>query len=489
MNTFIINKIVVLIIFLLMASLSYTYYTTAAVTESTIAEQQVKKHAPSPSAKSCLTSECHQELKKEKYVHPNIKENKCVICHEPAKGSTHYQSGKKHTFTLKGNDAELCFPCHKIGQKEYVHETIKKGICLECHNAHQSRYPKLLKSVPIATICLKCHVKGIFRGKTIHGPVALGHCNICHEPHESYYESLTRGEATEECFKCHEKEKKEFDKEYVHKPVREDCNDCHDPHASPEVNRLRLPSPDSCYDCHKDQEKFIESVNVKHDAITEDKQCLNCHTPHASNLPKQLKSAPMDLCLVCHNKEMDTPYGTIMNMVGFLDNNSYVHGPIKKGDCSACHNPHGSDYWRLVRQYFPQEFYAPFSLGMYELCFGCHEKTTALTEETSTLTGFRNGEHNLHFSHVNKDDKGRTCKACHDIHASNNPMHIAYDFPYGQWVLPINYEPMENGGRCTPGCHETKAFDRNNPVDNKSTLLEKYGGEEEEKSKGRKRKQ
>lgn len=471
----IIKIITKLFIFTLMVSLSFAYHSVLALTESNLAEQQPEKEMPAPVVKTCITSECHQELMKEKYVHPNIKEKKCLICHDPTKGCTEYQSGKKHTFTLKGNDAELCFPCHKIGEKEYVHETIKKGICLVCHNAHQSQYSKLLKSSPIASICLKCHVKGIFKGKTIHGPVAMGHCNICHEPHESYYEALTRGKATEECFKCHVKEKKEFNKEYVHKPVREDCNDCHDPHASPEPNRLILPLPEGCYDCHKEQKKYIESVSVVHGAITEDKSCLNCHTPHASNLPKQLKDVPMELCLTCHNQERETPYGTIRNMVGFLDDNSYVHGPIRKGDCSACHNPHGSDYWRIVKQYFPQDFYAPFSLGMYELCFSCHEKTTALTEETTTITGFRNGETNLHFMHVNKKDKGRTCKACHDIHASNNLVHISYDFPYGQWLLPINYEPLENGGRCTPGCHETKEFNRINPVDNKSALLEKYG--------------
>ncbi len=137
--------------------------------------------------------------------------------------------------------------------------------------------------------------------------------------------------------------------------------------------------------------------------------------------PKQLKNAPVDLCLVCHNEEMETPFGNIINMAKFLDDNSYIHGPIMKGDCSACHNPHGSDYWRIVKKFFPQEFYAPFSLGMYELCFSCHDKTKALTEKTSTVTGFRNGQTNLHFMHVNKDYKGRTCKACHDIHGSNNP--------------------------------------------------------------------
>ena len=477
------NKIIIMF----MLAFCLAYPCAASMNEEKIDAQQTGEKLPVNAAKTCITSDCHQELVEERYIHPNILEKKCLICHEPSKSCTQYKSGKKHKFKLKGKDAELCFPCHKIGEKEYVHETIIKGICMECHNPHQSPYPKLLKSNPIGEICLKCHVKGIFKGKTIHGPVALGHCNLCHEPHESNYESLTRGDPVEECFKCHEKEKMEFDKEFVHKPVREDCNQCHDPHASPELERLKLPAPENCYDCHKKQQKFIESAKVKHKAVNEGKLCINCHTPHASDLPKQLKNVPVDLCLECHNKEMETPSGNIINMAKFLDDNSYIHGPIMEGDCSACHNPHGSDYWRIVRKFSPQEFYAPFSLGMYELCFSCHDKTKALTEKTSTVTGFRNGQTNLHFMHVNKDYKGRTCKACHDIHGSNNPLHIALDFPFGMMKMPINYEPVENGGRCSPGCHETKEFNRINPIDNKSILFEKYGGLKEPEKKGRRR--
>ena len=461
--------------------------TSATSDEDNLKKNNRPEEVLQTATKSCITSECHQNLIIEKFVHPTSREQKCFTCHEPTENSTQYKSGKKHTFTLKGKDAELCFPCHTIGEKEYVHETIKKGICLECHNPHQSQHAKLLKSLPVSTICLKCHLKGIFKGKTIHGPVALGHCNICHEPHESYYESLQRGDPAEECYKCHEQEKLEFNQEFVHKPVREDCNDCHDPHASTDSNRLLLSTPDVCYDCHKKEETYIKDAQIKHDALTEGELCLNCHASHASQIPKLLKDAPIELCIVCHNEKMETPYGDIANIAAYLDDNSYVHGPIKKGDCSACHNPHGSDYWRIVKQYFPQEFYAPFSLGMYELCFGCHEKTTILTEKTTTVTGFRNGEQNLHFLHVNKEEKGRTCKACHDIHASNNPMHIAYKFPFGLMTLPINYTSLEEGGSCTPGCHETKAFNRINPVDNTSKLLEKYGGEEESDSKKKRR--
>jgi len=41
--------------------------------------------------------------------------------------------------------------------------------------------------------------------------------------------------------------------------------------------------------------------------------------------------------------------------------------------------------------------------------------------ETRTLTNFRDGARNLHFLHVNKAVRGRTCRACHEVHASKQP--------------------------------------------------------------------
>ena len=47
-----------------------------------------------------------------------------------------------------------------------------------------------------------------------------------------------------------------------------------------------------------------------------------------------------------------------------------------------------------------------------------------MTEERSkTVTDFRYGNVNLHKLHVNRE-KGRTCRACHNIHASDQ-----YDHP------------------------------------------------------------
>jgi predicted CXXCH cytochrome family protein len=65
--------------------------------------------------------------------------------------------------------------------------------------------------------------------------------------------------------------------------------------------------------------------------------------------------------------------------------------------------------------------------------------------------------------HVNKD-KGRTCTACHDPHASNQAKHVRYEVPFGAWSYPINLTTTATGGSCVVGCHAPKKYDRQNPL-------------------------
>jgi predicted CXXCH cytochrome family protein len=77
------------------------------------------------------------------------------------------------------------------------------------------------------------------------------------------------------------------------------------------------------------------------------------------------------------------------------------------------------------------------------------------------VTRFRDGESNLHYVHVNQE-KGRTCRACHEVHASKRPFHVRESVPFGSkgWLLEINFEALPDGGRCAPGCHEAKSYAR-----------------------------
>jgi hypothetical protein len=70
----------------------------------------------------------------------------------------------------------------------------------------------------------------------------------------------------------------------------------------------------------------------------------------------------------------------------------------------------------------------------------------------------------MHFLHVNKE-KGRSCKACHEVHAGNQDKHVRKEVPFGgSWKLPVNFTKTPNGGSCVVGCHKPKAYDRTNPV-------------------------
>jgi hypothetical protein len=115
----------------------------------------------------------------------------------------------------------------------------------------------------------------------------------------------------------------------------------------------------------------------------------------------------------------------------------------------------------ILRQYFPREFYNAYSTDKYSLCFNCHNKEIALDSLTTTLTDFRQGNLNLHFKHVNKKERGRSCKACHEVHASNQTKHIRKSVPFGlNWSYPIEYTKHDNGGTCVVGCHRPKTYKR-----------------------------
>ena len=140
----------------------------------------------------------------------------------------------------------------------------------------------------------------------------------------------------------------------------------------------------------------------------------------------------MSLCESCHNEPVKTEDGkTVPSFTAQIQNKKSLHGPVAQKDCSGCHATHGSEHFRLLVKDYPPVFYAPFSVDNYALCFSCHPQSLVLTERTSDLTEFRNGDLNLHYVHVNKAPRGRTCRSCHATHASDLPKHIRETVPYG----------------------------------------------------------
>ncbi len=349
--------------------------------------------------------------------------------------------------------AKSCKNCHAELTKNRIVHAPAADDCLTCHT-QQGTAHKFKEAAEGAELCTTCHDVRKATDKYVHGPVAVGDCVSCHDPHASASPKLVRTGGTDLCLTCHVEMKASIAQHnQTHAPVQSDCASCHDPHASPNRYQLKAAGNALCFTCHADTQKKIAAAAVRHDAVSSGRQCVGCHDPHVADAGSQLRGPTMRLCLSCHDKELQGPSGPVQNIKAWLASNPNAHGPIRQQDCGACHRPHESDHFKLLKQDYPAKFYAPFDASNYELCFNCHQPDLVRVERTTTLTGFRDGDHNLHFLHVNRTDKGRTCRACHEVHSSTKPKHIREKVPFGSWQLPIKFEANDGGGTCAPGCH------------------------------------
>ena len=369
--------------------------------------------------------------------------------------------------TVKPHDplgGKECSDCHKRVMSSKVDCLLaKKDLCEFCHQVPaEGGITRLVEARE--ALCFKCHKKDQFKGSFVHGPFVAGACVTCHDPHGGEVPGMLRVVGQGMCLKCHKEMSARFaGAKFRHKDTNNGCTDCHSPHRSDQRYLLKAALPGLCGKCHEKLLSDQQTAAVKHSPVTKDSACMNCHDPHAAQASGLLPADGVDICLKCHDKTVKAEKDAkeeFADMKKLLAANAYPHGPLQNRDCSACHNPHGSPYYRLLTNHYPQGFYAPFFVSNYDLCFRCHDAALATEERTNTATEFRDGDRNLHFDHVNKASHGRTCRSCHEVHASANPKHIANTVPFGHWELPVKYEKTESGGSCTPGCHSLQKYSR-----------------------------
>lgn len=183
-------------------------------------------------------------------------------------------------------------------------------------------------------------------------------------------------------------------------------------------------------------------------------ECLSCHERRLAEHPVrnaksfELNARKEELCYRCH-----APFG----------DQQTIHSPVREGDCLSCHDPHGSGFFRLLKGAYPERLYAPYGEGAYALCLKCHQKYLLRFRDTTIYTDFRNGSLNLHFVHV-VGNKGRTCRTCHQPHASDGPkLTSRAGVPFGDWKVRTRLELTPTGGSCAPGCHRPFRYDREKP--------------------------
>lgn len=153
----------------------------------------------------------------------------------------------------------------------------------------------------------------------------------------------------------------------------------------------------------------------------------------------------------------------------------FLHGPLKDGECSPCHPSHakGRPPTAVLHGALPEELYAPYTRATYAGCFGtCHSPELVEQATTATATGFRNGEDNLHYRHVAKLRRGRSCRLCHAPHDARNPRMIRDFMPFGTQRLTLSFLETKGGGTCTTSCHLPSEYNRRAAVPSRMRVVE-----------------
>lgn len=246
------------------------------------AQNFVRRHASYPVATANCTS-CHSPHGSNTAgilydtVHAPVASLRCGQCHEAPTSPAPFQTRRP--------GLELCRGCHgpmmnDLLSRNRIHwPLVDKTGCLNCHEPHAARMPKLLNQ-DLNGLCGRCHVdtldkqvklaekekqenlaaKGqVIKGAITHKPIQEGACTACHLPHSSDRVYLMKpGSTIDVCGTCHDwlKHSSHPMGEKLVDPrnrnLRVDCLSCHWSHGT--GYRYLLPYPtvtDLCVQCHK----------------------------------------------------------------------------------------------------------------------------------------------------------------------------------------------------------------------------------------------
>jgi predicted CXXCH cytochrome family protein len=355
---------------------------------------------PPPQLDDCTT--CHAALTQRKVVHAAMRKMACGDCHRPTQRLGKCKSTAGSAWTLTRPQGELCGSCHvekDLGAKFAVKHELK-GRCVECHDAHGSDEPRLLRASG-KKLCLSCHdgrsgkrdvkTRVDLTKKVVHAAVEKLDCQACHDAgHGGALPKLLRKAQPDLCYECHQRKDQT---KAVHTAVRAgECLECHEAHASNLPALAKRSREDLCLQCHENEP--LGSRSSKHAPVLEGR-CLECHGPHGGDRPFALRAEPTALCLRCHDAGAPKGKGTPTEAFRVDLGKKVVHGALQAGDCTDCHVPgHSSDQPRLLAK-------APA-----ELCYGCHDRKDAVKFPHSAVR------------------LGR-CMGCHEPHSSDRPGLLA----------------------------------------------------------------
>ncbi len=281
-----------------------------------------------------------------------------------------------------------------------------------------------------------CHV-GLLEAQHIHGAIADMGCEACHDDNGGHRFSPADTSPTA-CLDCHDEGD---DTIWDHAEGSAECLDCHDPHRSSYRHLLRLSVNQLCQDCH---ELGTEGVSV-HEPVRRGR-CLACHHPHRATASPLLRKPVAETCVKCHRRVV-APHGREPDPHAAMDD---------REGCVDCHEMHEADEPHLLMDRYSQDAYTNDPVSDHELCFGCHDEDELLHSQESGFV--RDDGQNLHGAHVLIPGKGRGCRNCHQMHATDLPHMLDAQRPMGRWLAPMTFVANDTTKTCGPACHEPRSY-------------------------------
>jgi DmsE family decaheme c-type cytochrome len=217
---------------------------------------------------------------------------------------------KRSKTTVEAKNA-ACMSCHQGDAKRSHWEgsahQAKDVACSSCHKIHTA-HDNVRDKKTQPEVCFTCHKEQRTQvGKPSHHPILEGKvaCSDCHNAHGSVGPKLMkRDSVVETCYTCHMEKRGPF--VHNHEPVSDDCSNCHNPHGTVAENLLKVRVPFLCHQCHTPHGGFIPQLLGAQAApntvtqsgksttnLTQGRSCMNCHTQvHGTNNPSIANPTP-----------------------------------------------------------------------------------------------------------------------------------------------------------------------------------------------------
>ncbi len=244
-------------------------------------------------------------------------------------------------------DQTLAYTPHRL-TSQTSGSSVKIG-CINCHSGAEEHIddpstdnitnPAGQIGSAVAKICGTCH--NAHReldnfGFDAHSVQELN-CSECHQVHGTK-PSLLLDDRASFCTRCHTSIKSDFSRRSAH-PVRQDqmtCLSCHQFTRRKDAN-VSYDLGRICQDCHPHQGgPHLYEHEAMNGYSVEGAGCIECHDPHGSENDRLLRQPGNEMCKSCHIGHMGINHGTMWDEVW----SNY--------DCQFCHtDTHGSSVSRL----------------------------------------------------------------------------------------------------------------------------------------------